>query len=75
VRPVEPGGWDHRTFRLGDDRWVFRTRMALDEATWARGRGWALWKALITLVEHRSGDTRKAEEARRVLGEVLGDSR
>ena len=28
--------------------------LALDEATWARGRGWALWKALITLVRMRA---------------------
>jgi len=27
----------------------FRERIAVDEATWARGRGWTLWKALITL--------------------------
>ncbi|MCR8669699.1 aminoglycoside phosphotransferase family protein [Agrococcus sp. HG114] len=28
---------------------VYRRELALDEATWARGRGWALWKALILL--------------------------
>jgi hypothetical protein len=38
------------TFFFGDSREVFRDRLALDEGTWARGRGWALWKALITLV-------------------------
>ncbi|MFF5174596.1 aminoglycoside phosphotransferase family protein [Micromonospora sp. NPDC000089] len=32
----------------GESREVFRAGMALDPATWARGRGWALWKALIT---------------------------
>jgi hypothetical protein len=26
--------------------------MPLDGATWARGRGWALWKGLITLAEY-----------------------
>jgi crotonobetainyl-CoA:carnitine CoA-transferase CaiB-like acyl-CoA transferase len=26
----------------------FRDALALDDATWARGRGWALWKALVT---------------------------
>ena len=35
----------------GDSRCVFRERLGLDEGTWARGRGWALWKALITLAE------------------------
>jgi aminoglycoside phosphotransferase (APT) family kinase protein len=30
-----------------ESREVFRAGVAVDEATWARGRGWALWKALI----------------------------
>ena len=29
--------------------------MALDEAMWARARGWALWKALITLRDDTGG--------------------
>jgi aminoglycoside phosphotransferase (APT) family kinase protein len=29
-----------------DGRRVFRDRLAVDDATWARGRGWALWKTL-----------------------------
>lgn len=33
----------------GLSREVFRRVTALDEATWARAAGWALWKALITL--------------------------
>jgi aminoglycoside phosphotransferase (APT) family kinase protein len=39
------------TFFFGDSRETFRDRLGLDEGTWARGRGWALWKALITLVK------------------------
>jgi aminoglycoside phosphotransferase (APT) family kinase protein len=30
-----------------ESRETFRTSIALDEGTWARGRGWTLWKALI----------------------------
>ena len=37
------------TFSFGDSRDAFRDRLGLDSGTWARGRGWALWKALITL--------------------------
>jgi aminoglycoside phosphotransferase (APT) family kinase protein len=36
------------TFFDADSRSVFRERLGLDDATWTRGRGWALWKALIT---------------------------
>ncbi len=34
----------------GDSRAAFRRTVDLDAGTWARARGWALWKALITLV-------------------------
>ncbi|CAN5346634.1 hypothetical protein BH18ACT12_BH18ACT12_06510 [soil metagenome] len=37
------------TFLLGESREAFRDRLPLDDGTWARGRGWAFWKALITL--------------------------
>ena len=31
----------------GDAREAFRAKLALDPATWLRGRAWALWKGLI----------------------------
>jgi len=49
--------------------------MGLDDATWARGRGWTLWKALITLAEHIDTDPSQAAGARRVIDEVLADRR
>ena len=33
-------------FFAGSDRAAFKAAMSLDEATWDRARGWALWKAL-----------------------------
>ncbi len=33
----------------GPSRRVFRDALGIDDATWERGRGWALWKALIEL--------------------------
>ncbi|MEV1147181.1 hypothetical protein AB0I76_26520, partial [Micromonospora sp. NPDC049799] len=36
------------TFLPGSARVAFRAALGVDDATWARGRGWALWKALIT---------------------------
>lgn len=61
------------TLFRGESRKVFRSALGLDEATWARGRGWTLWKALITLAEHLETDPAKAAESRRVLEEVLAD--
>jgi aminoglycoside phosphotransferase (APT) family kinase protein len=38
------------TFFDDDSRAVFRDTLDFDQATWSRARGWALWKALITVV-------------------------
>jgi aminoglycoside phosphotransferase (APT) family kinase protein len=62
------------TLLSGESRDAFRAALTIDDATWARGRGWALWKALITLAEYLRTDAEKAEEARRVICEVLADS-
>jgi aminoglycoside phosphotransferase (APT) family kinase protein len=61
------------TFLEGVSREVFQEGLALDEATWARGRGWALWKAAIVLVQALESDPDDARECVRVLSEVLGD--
>lgn len=37
------------TFFAGDSRTAFRRAVGHDAGTWARARGWALWKALISL--------------------------
>ena len=39
------------TLFAGDARTAFRAGLPLDDATWARAAGWALWKELITLAE------------------------
>ena len=53
------------TMFSGESRRVFREAAGMDDATWARARGWALWKALITLADGNGG-------AQRVVEEVLG---
>ena len=57
----------------GRSREAFRAALELDDATWARGRGWALWKGLITLAEHMNTSPLEAGKARRVIDEVLAD--
>jgi len=63
------------TLLFGESREAFRAGLPVDDAAWARGRGWALWKALITLAEHINANPAKAGEARRVIEEVLADHR
>jgi aminoglycoside phosphotransferase (APT) family kinase protein len=59
------------TFLKGDSRDAFRAALLLDDATWARGRGWTLWKALITLAGHMDNNSLEAARARRVIDDVL----
>jgi aminoglycoside phosphotransferase (APT) family kinase protein len=61
------------TFLSGRSRAAFRAALQLDDATWARGRGWALWKGLITVAEHVEATPLGIREARRVVDEVLAD--
>jgi aminoglycoside phosphotransferase (APT) family kinase protein len=61
------------TLFSGASRAAFRAGLPLDNATWARGRGWALWKALITLVGSLHTNPPATDMARRVIDEVLAD--
>jgi aminoglycoside phosphotransferase (APT) family kinase protein len=61
------------TLLSGDSRDVFRDALSVDSATWARGRGWALWKALITLVDYIDTDPVAEATTRRIIDDVLGE--
>lgn len=61
------------TFFSGASREAFFTALPLDRAMWARARGWALWKALITLAEYHESDIPKSKHANHVINEVLED--
>lgn len=59
------------TLFTGPSRRAFRSTLGVDAGTWARGRGWALWKALITVADEPDGPY--AETSRRVIEEVVAD--
>ena len=61
------------TFLTGAARDRFRIDCGVDGATWSRGRGWALWKALITLVGHLEDGSPNAALPRRDIEQVLAD--
>jgi aminoglycoside phosphotransferase (APT) family kinase protein len=61
------------TFLSGPSRYRFRAELDVDSGTWARGRGWGLWKALITLVGHLERGAPEAALARRDIEQILAD--
>jgi aminoglycoside phosphotransferase (APT) family kinase protein len=52
-------------------RSLFRTRVGVDDATWARGRGWALTFGVVALPYYRTTNPTLAAIAQRSLDEVL----
>ena len=72
------------TLLRGRSREIFRSTVGLDDATWARGRGWALWKALVGLRDDvarasarpaNNPETQWTGGPREVISEVLQDHR
>ena len=58
----------------GEVRGVFRSVVDVDDATWLRGRGWALSVALIQLPYYKKTNVELAANARHVIGAVLADA-
>ncbi|MFE9700267.1 phosphotransferase [Streptomyces sp. NPDC006270] len=56
-------------------RETFRTAVGADDASWARGRGWALSIALLELAHYRETNPVTAEIAAHVIDEILGKGR
>ena len=56
-----------------DSRDTFRESLAVDNATWARGRGWALSIGLVALPYYQSTNPVLAGVSRRAIDEVLAD--
>ena len=57
----------------GEGRHAFLDALQLDAPTLARGRGWALWKALVTLRDFDGVDAAKVRWAEQTLSELLGE--
>lgn len=48
-------------------REIFKKALSMDDHTWQRARGWALWKALITFDEHRESNELLAKKAYKTI--------
>jgi aminoglycoside phosphotransferase (APT) family kinase protein len=56
----------------GESREAFRAALGVDDATWARGRGWAL-RSMGALIHYKDTNPVLAGIARRAVDEVLAD--
>jgi len=57
-------------------RQLLRERLDVEDSTWARGRGWALWKSLRQLANAlQDHDTPSEAEARLIIDAILDDYR
>lgn len=59
----------------GASREAFRATLAVDDAAWARGRGWALSGALIALPYYMHTNPTIVSNAWRTIDAALGDAR
>ncbi|WP_203655051.1 aminoglycoside phosphotransferase family protein [Actinocatenispora rupis] len=59
----------------GASRQAFRDTVAADPGTWARARGWALWKAALVMADRLDTDPAEVAVNRRIIAEVLTDHR
>jgi aminoglycoside phosphotransferase (APT) family kinase protein len=57
-----------------ETRPIFREQLEIDDATWARGRGWALSQAVIALPYYLHTYPAIVQEAWRWLGEALAEA-
>ena len=60
-------------FLSSETRDAFRAALQVDNATWARGRGWALSVGLIALPYYKDTNPALAGIARRAIDEALAD--
>lgn len=61
------------TFFEGEAREAFRAALALDPGTWARGRGWTLWKALIVYAGLPGANPLDAEKSARIIEDLVAE--
>ena len=61
------------TFLSGHSSRIFKERLPVDSATWVRGRGWAIWKAMKVLAGALESDAQDAAFTMDVIQKILAD--
>jgi aminoglycoside phosphotransferase (APT) family kinase protein len=58
------------TLFKGASREAFRSTLPLDANTWARGRGWTLWKALVVAAGFTNPNNAESSQCWRIIDEI-----
>ena len=61
------------TFLTSKSRKIFKSNLCLDSDTWVRAQGWALWKALITIVALKDKTCPEAINQQQIINDILND--
>jgi aminoglycoside phosphotransferase (APT) family kinase protein len=61
------------TFFDDNSRKIFKNVLNMDEETWNRARGWALWKALITYNDNKNNNKAIAEESCKIINRIVNN--
>lgn len=59
------------TFLTKESREIFRANLKLNSDTWARARGWALWKSLITWAGLHDKNGFEAKHQQQIIHEII----
>lgn len=63
------------TMFRNESREIFKSILSLDADTWARGRAWTLWKALIVAAGFTNPNNVETNQSWLIIDEVLADHR
>ncbi|MDO8322718.1 MAG: phosphotransferase, partial [Phenylobacterium sp.] len=61
------------TLLHGEARAAFREALPLDQGTWARGRGWTIWKALIVAAGLPGSSEEEMARSRAIIVDLVGE--
>lgn len=59
------------TFLTDESREIFKSQLNIDANTWSRARGWALWKALISLVDIQDKSSTSTQVQLKIINDVV----
>ncbi len=61
------------TFFKNKSRKIFKSKLDLDCATWARAKGWALQKVLITIASFKDKNCLEVKNQIQIISEILNE--